>query len=63
MLYYPKDPETGERREGAAPTLRLKLDYWDEVFKEVYDVNQEPLYPNSNDPDITPFELILGDHK
>lgn len=59
MLYYPKDPETGERREGAAPTLRLKLDYWDEVFKcEVYDVNQEPLYPNSNDPDITPFELI-----
>ncbi|MDA9216480.1 hypothetical protein N9O88_01505 [bacterium] len=57
MLYYPKDPETGERREGAAPTLRLKLDYWDEVFKcEVYDVNQEPLYPN--DSDITPFELI-----
>jgi len=59
MLYYPKDQETGERREGAAPTLRLKLDCWDEVFKcEVYDVAQEPLYPNPNDSDITPVELI-----
>lgn len=58
MLYWSKDKETGERRSGTAPTLRIKLDYWDEVFKcEIYDVDQKPLYPNS-DSSITPVELI-----
>lgn len=58
MLYWSKDKETGERRGGTAPTLRVKLDYWDEVFKcEIYDVDQKPLYPNS-DASITPVELI-----
>lgn len=58
MLYWPKDQETGERREGAAPTLRLKIDCWDDEFKcEVYDVNQKPLFPNT-DPNITPVSLI-----
>lgn len=58
MLYWAKDKDTGERRSGTAPTLRVKLDYWDQVFKcEIYDVDQKPLYPNSNDG-ITPVELI-----
>lgn len=58
MLYWPKDKDSGERREGASPTLRVKLDYWDDVFKcEIYDVDKKTLYPNS-DPSITPVELI-----
>ena len=58
MLYWSKDKDSGERRDGSAPTLRVKLDYWDEVFKcEIYDVDQKSLYPNS-DSGITPDELI-----
>ena len=58
MLYWPKDKDTGERRSGTAPTLRVKLDYWDDVFKcEIYDVDQKSLYPNT-DSSITPTELI-----
>ena len=58
MLYWSKDKDTGERRSGTAPTLRVKLDYWDDVFKcEIYDVDQKSLYPNT-DSSITPAELI-----
>ena len=59
MLYYSKDKETGERKEGAAPTLRVKLDCYDEVFKaEVYNVDSQPLYPSKTDESITPVDLI-----
>jgi len=59
MLYWPKDNETGERREGASPTLRVKLDCWDEKFKcEIYDVEQKPLYGSSVESDVTPLDLI-----
>ena len=59
MLYWPKDKETGDKREGAAPTLRVKLDYWDESFNcEVYNMDRQPLFPNASDPGITPSDLI-----
>lgn len=59
MLYYSKDKDTGERKEGAAPTLRVKLDCYDEQFKcEVYDIDQKPLYPSKADESITPVDLI-----
>jgi hypothetical protein len=59
MLYYSKDKETGERKEGVAPTLRVKLDCYDDVFKaEVYDVDSQPLYPSKTDESITPVDLI-----
>lgn len=59
MLYWPKDPETGERRQDGAPTLRVKLDYWDEKFKcEIYDVEQNPLYGPTINNEITPMDLI-----
>jgi len=58
MLYWSKDKDTGERRAGTAPTLRVKLDCWDDVFKcEIYDIEQKSLYPNT-DSSITPEELI-----
>lgn len=59
MLYYSKDKDTGERKEGVAPTLRVKLDCYDEQFKaEVYDIDQKPLYPSKTDESVTPVDLI-----
>jgi len=59
MLYWPKDSETGERREGASPTLRVKLDCWDEQFKcEIYDVVQSPLYGPAMTNEVSPVDLI-----
>ena len=46
MLKYPKDPATGEPDLTRAPTLRVKLDYWDETFNcEIYDMDQKRLFP------------------
>lgn len=58
MMYWSKDKDSGERRADSAPTLRVKLDCWDDLFKcEIYDVDQKTLFPNS-DNSITPLELI-----
>lgn len=41
MLRYPRDQSTGEPDTTRAPTLRIKLDYWDEAFScEIYDIKQ-----------------------
>ena len=41
MLRYPKDQATGEPDQSRAPTLRVKLDFWDEAFNcEIYDIQQ-----------------------
>ena len=59
MLYWAKDTDTGERREGSTPTLRVKLDCWDDKFKcEVYDVNKQPLFPSKDGEPTTPVDLI-----
>jgi len=59
MLYYSKDKETGERKEGVSPTLRVKLDCYDDVFKvEIYDVDSQLLYPSKTDESITPVDMI-----
>ena len=56
MLYVPKDASTGLPRPDRSPSLRVKLDCWDGVFKaEVYNVRKEPLYPGGN---ATPVDLI-----
>ena len=58
MLKYPKDQSTGEPDYSRAPTLRVKLPYWEGEFKnvEVYDINQTTLFPN--DGDISVVDLI-----
>lgn len=58
MLYYSKDKETGERKEGAEPTLKVKLDCYENFNCEVFDIDSNPLYPSAENPDITPIDLI-----
>lgn len=59
MLKYPKDQNTGEPDYSRAPTLRVKVPYWEGEFKnvEVYDINEKPLFPN--DGDVSVPELIV----
>jgi hypothetical protein len=60
MLYWPKDKATGEVKQGAAPSLRVKIDkYDDDDFKcEVFDLEGNPLYPNPQDDTADPTQLI-----
>ena len=58
MLKHPKDPETGEPDYTRAPTLRVKLEYWDEKFNcEVYDVEQKLVFPD-DESSVMPMDLI-----
>ena len=58
MLYYSKDKHTGERKEGVEPTLRVKLDCYENFNCEVFDIDSKPLYPSTENPDVTPVDLI-----
>lgn len=61
MLRYPKDPNTGEPDLERAPTLKVKLNYWDGAFDrtEIYDMDQQMLFgPGKQDPGKGPIELI-----
>ena len=58
MLYRPKDRDTGELREDASPSLRVKIDCYDGEFKcEIYDMKETSLYPNA-DSNVSPIDLI-----
>ena len=57
ILRYPKDKETGEPDMTRSPTLRVKIPFYDDVWKtEVYGLDGSPLYPNSDGR--TPMDLI-----
>ena len=59
MLKYPKDPATGEPDTTRAPTVRVKLPYYEDVFKlELYDTEQNILFPDHDNEQITPMSLI-----
>lgn len=59
MLAYPKDKESGEVDENRAPTLKVKLEYWDEKFKcELYDMKYEPLFNPKQENEFEPNEII-----
>jgi hypothetical protein len=51
MLKYPKDKESGEPDYSRAPTLKVKIPFWDGVFKnvELYNEDQTQLYPSDDD--------------
>ena len=57
MLRYPRDPATGEADLTRSPTIRVKLDYWDDKFTcELYDPNNQLLFPVDGGP--SPVDLI-----
>lgn len=59
MLKYPKDQATGEPDKTRAPTLRVKIPYYDEVFKiELYDTERELLFPNVENNSLLPTQVI-----
>lgn len=64
MLYWPKDKETGEVKADAAPTLKIKLDNYDDYFNcEVYDFKGKILFPNTEDKNVTPRDFITSKSK
>ena len=58
MLKYPKNQATGEPDTTRAPTLRVKLPYWDEQFTcELYDTSGQQVFPDESSDD-TPKDLV-----
>ena len=60
MLRYPKtklpDGTYSDPDMTRAPTMRIKLDYWEDEFKcEIYDMDQKLLFPGEN---VSPMDLI-----
>jgi hypothetical protein len=59
MLKYPKDKETGDFDYTRTPTLRIKVPYYDDTFRvEIYNLDEEMIFPNPEQPNLTPVELI-----
>jgi len=59
MLNWPKNKETGEIDSERSPTLKVKLDFWDSKFNcEIYDMDKELLFPNLENADIKPIDLL-----
>lgn len=58
MLKYPKNKDGNEEFDYTRPpTLRIKINYWDGVFKcELYDMEQKKIFPNETG--VMPTELI-----
>lgn len=55
MLKFPKNKEDGSLDTSRAPTLKVKLPFWDGQAKfDLFDVNSRSIYPNENDdtPDV-----------
>jgi len=60
ILKYPRDKNTGEPDVTKAPTMKIKVDYYDNNFRcEIYDMNRRMLFPDKNNEGLTnPIELI-----
>jgi len=64
MLKYPKDKNTLEPDTTRSPTLKVKIPFWDGEWKtELYNVDQQPIYPDPEGGSLTPKDLIAkGTH-
>ena len=62
MVRHPKDKETGEPDFTRAPTLRIKIPFWDGAFNmEVFDVDGNLLFPGVADPaDLLPSKTQVA---
>jgi hypothetical protein len=59
MLKYTKDKNTGEADMSKSPLLKVKIPFWDGVWKcEVYDEDGAKLFPNTSNPTVSPLDLI-----
>lgn len=61
MLKYPKDKETGEPDYSRAPTLKVKIPYWEGEFKnvELYNDSKELVFPGEDETNISEF-IVKG---
>ena len=64
MLKYPKDKNTLEPDLTRAPTLKVKVPFWEGEWKtELYNVDQEAIFPDPEGGSMTPKDLIVkGTH-
>lgn len=60
VLKYPVDKGTCEKDMSKAPTMKIKVPYWNNKWEgvEVYDTNKVCLYPSSSNPLLSPKDLI-----
>lgn len=59
MLKYPKNPNTGEPDMTKQPTLKIKLNYYDDKFNncEIYGANNQMLFPDESSG-VMPGDII-----
>ena len=59
VLKYPVDKSTCEKDASRAPTMKIKVPFWNNKWEgvEVYDADKVCLYPSSN-PSVSPKDLI-----
>lgn len=65
VLKYPKNKDTLEADLTRAPTIKVKLPYWDGAWKELelYDTDMRPVFPDPMNPALSPQDLIAkGSH-
>ena len=60
ILKYPKNKDTLEADTSRAPTIKVKLPYWDGEWKELelYDVDMRPIFPDPTNSSLSPKDLI-----
>ena len=60
MLKYSKDKVTGDYDMTKPPRLVVKLPLWEGVWRcEIYDVDQQRLYPDVSNPAVSPLDLLV----
>ena len=65
ILKYPKNKDTLEADTSRAPTIKVKLPFWDGAWKELelYDVDMKPVFPDPMNAALSPQDLIAkGSH-
>ncbi len=59
ILKYPKDKTTSEPDYTRAPTMRVKIPYWEGKFNlELYDPERQPIFTPNMEIDV-PFETLV----
>ena len=61
MLKYPKDKTSDEFDYSRAPSLKVKIQYWEGVFKnvELYNEAGTLVFPNANDDNMSISDFIV----